>query len=112
MANVRIEIDINKAVARRIPLFAKAQFMLDTQIVKDSNLFCPKVEGTLRDSGRVDSPGIISWNMPYARYQYYLNDHVKGPIHYTIPGTMAKWFEHAKALYRKEWLELVQRALQ
>jgi hypothetical protein len=107
MSNVRVEIDIDKAVTRRIPLFAKAQFMLDTQIVKDSNQFAPKVEGLLRGSGRVDGPGMISWNIPYARYQYYLNE----GANYTTPGTMAKWFEHAKALYRKDWLELVQRVL-
>ena len=107
MSNVRLEFDIDKAVARRIPLFAQAQAALDTQIVKDSNQFCPKVEGTLRESGRVDSPGMISWNMPYARYQYYLNE----GAHYTTPGTRAKWFEHAKALYRDAWLDLVQRAL-
>jgi hypothetical protein len=112
MINVRLEFDVNKAVARRAPLFAQAQAALDTQIVKDSNQFCPKVDGTLRSSGRVDGPGMISWNMPYARRQYYLNDEVKGPIHYTTPGTMAKWFEHAKTLYSKEWLELVQRSFE
>jgi hypothetical protein len=116
---VRLEFDINAAAARRAPLFRQAQAALDTQIVKDSNQFCPKVEGTLRDSGRVDGPGMISWNMPYARYQYYLNDMVTGRmdkagimgptfIHYTTGGTMAKWFEHAKALYRAVWAGICQ----
>jgi len=122
MGNVRIEFDIDKAVTRRAPLFAQAQAALDTQIVKDSNLFAPMAEGTLRESGRVDSPGMISWNEPYSRYQYYLNDKVSanmdkkgimGPayIHYTTTGTMAKWFEHAKALYKSEWLNLIQKAI-
>jgi len=107
MSNVRLELDIEKAVSRRIPLFAKAQAQLDEQIRKDSDQFAPKDKNFLRGSSRVDGPGMISWNMPYARYQYYLNE----GAHYTTPGTMAKWFEHAKALYRKEWLEVAQRAL-
>ena len=112
MGNVRIEFDIDKAVARRAPLFAQAQAALDTQVLKDSNLFAPKSEiegsaGNLRKSGRVDEPGLISWNMPYARYQYYLAE----GAHYTTQGTGAKWFERAKALYKPAWIDLMQRAL-
>ena len=107
MGNVRIEFDIDKAVARRAPLFAQAQAALDTQVLKDSNLFCPKAEGTLRESGRVDGPGMISWNEPYSRYQYYLSE----GAHYTLEGTGAKWFERAKALYKPAWIDLMQRAL-
>lgn len=101
---VRLEFDVNAAVARRAPLFRQAQAALDTQILKDSNLFAPKVEGTLRSSGRVDGPGKISWNTIYSRYQYYLNE----GAHYTTPGTMAKWFKHAKALYRAVWVGICQ----
>ena len=107
MGNVRIEFDIDKAVARRVPLFAQAQAALDTQVLKDSNQFCPFAEGDLMKSGRVDNPGTISWNMPYARYQYYLAE----GAHYTTPGTGAKWFERAKALYKGAWIDLMQRAL-
>ncbi len=42
--------------------------------------------------------------MPYARYQYYLAE----GAHYTTPGTGAKWFERGKALYRKDWIDMVQ----
>ena len=104
MSNVRLEFDIDASVARRAPLFAQAQAALDTQVLKDSNLFAPKAEGNLRTSGRVDSPGNISYNEPYSRYQYYLHE----GAHYTTPGTMAKWFEHAKALYKKAWLGITQ----
>ena len=107
MGNVRIEFDIDKAVARRAPLFAQAQAALDTQVLKDSNIFAPKADNFLRGSGRVDSPGMLSWNMPYARYQYYLAE----GAHYTTPGTRAKWFEWAKALYKPAWIDLMQRAL-
>ena len=107
MGNVRIEFDIDKAVARRAPLFAQAQAALDTQVLKDSNQFVPYAEGDLMKSGRVDSPGMISWNMPYARYQYYLAE----GAHYTTPGTGAKWFERAKALYKPAWIDLMQRAM-
>lgn len=104
MSSVRVEIDANKAVARRVPLFAKAQASLDTQVLKDSNLFAPKAEGTLRESGRVEAEGLITWNMPYARRQYYLAD----GAHYTTPGTGAKWFERAKAQYKADWIKVAQ----
>jgi len=103
--NVRLEFDIDAAVARRAPLFRQAQAALDTQVLKDSNIFAPKADGYLRQSGRVDGPGKISYNTRYSRRQYYLND----GAHYTTPGTMAKWFEHAKALYRKVWVGICQR---
>jgi len=104
VSNVRIEIDIDRAVARRTPLFAQAQAALDTQVLKDCDRFVPYAEGDLRKSGRVDRPGNVSWNMPYARYQYYLAE----GAHYTTPGTGAKWFERGKALYRKDWIDMVQ----
>ena len=107
MSNVRLEFDIDKAVARRAPLFAQAQAALDEQVRKDSNLFCPFAEGDLVKSSKVDSPGMISWNMIYSRYQYYLAE----GAHYTTPGTGAKWFERAKALYKGAWIDLMQRAL-
>jgi hypothetical protein len=103
-SKVRIEFDTNAAAARRAPLFAQAQAALDTQVLKDSNLFAPKADNFLRASGRVDGPGKISYNTVYARYQYYLNE----GAHYTTQGTMAKWFEHAKALYRAVWVGITQ----
>ena len=109
MSNVRLEFDVGKAVAARAPLFAKAQAQLDAQILKDCEPFVPKAGNFLRSSGVISSGGgEIVYSMPYARYQYYLNE----GAHYTTPGTMAKWFEHGKALYRKEWLELVQRSFE
>ena len=103
-STVRVEIDAYKAVAKRMPLFAKAHAAMDTQILKDSNQFCPFAEGDLVKSGRVESDGLVTWNMPYARRQYYLAD----GAHYTTPGTGAKWFERAKALYRDDWVKVAQ----
>ena len=106
---VRLELNVANVIAKRQALFANAQAALDTQVLKDSNLFAPKADNFLRASGRVERPGVISWNMPYARRQYYLDDEVKGEITYTTPGTMAKWFEHAKARFKKDWVALMQR---
>jgi hypothetical protein len=104
--NVYLVFDTNKAAAVREPLFAHAQAALDTQVLKDSNLFAPKADGFMRESGRVDGPGEVSWSTPYTRYQYYLHS----GAHYTTPGTRAKWFEWAKALYRKQWERIAQAA--
>jgi hypothetical protein len=116
---VYLVFDVNKAIAAREPLFAHAQAALDTQVLKDSNLFAPKASNYLRYSGRIDEPGHISWTMSYARYQYYLGTgmfaRIKAAftgrgVHYTTPGTRAKWFEWAKALYRKQWEQIAQAA--
>jgi len=109
VSNVRLDFDVGKAEQRLLPHFERAQAMLDTQILKDCEPFVPMAEGDLRKSGIIASGGgEIVYSTPYARYQYYLN----GGAHYTTPGTMAKWFEHGKALYGKSWIDLVQKALQ
>jgi hypothetical protein len=111
VSDVRLEFNASAAIGRRELPFANAQAALDTQVLKDSNLFAPKADNFLRSSGRIERPGLITYNTPYARRQYYLNEEVRGEVHYTTPGTMAKWFEHAKALFKKQWEQIAQKAL-
>lgn len=111
MSDVQLKMELNPSsvVEKRAPLFVAAQAMLDYQVLKDSNMFAPKADGFLRASGRIERPGVLSWNTPYARRQYYLDEEVKGTINYTTPMTMAKWFEYAKAKFNKQWTQIASK---
>lgn len=86
----------------------RAQMRLDQQVLTDSNYFCPLKTGTLQKSaviGTVIGSGLLVWNTPYARRQYYGVDfdRSKDPN----PNACAKWFEAAKARKLEQWRKLV-----
>lgn len=85
------------------------QELLDMQVAKDSNYYCPEDVGTLQDSVLLYSKfgsGVLSWDMPYANDQYY-----KYPTKSKDknPNARMKWFEEAKARKCGEW-EMVANA--
>ena len=106
----------------------EAQKILNEQIVADSDELIPFQQGALRNS--VTYPkGVygdeIEYNTPYARYQYYGELYLtksgssfaqKGEKKYPTgepliqhhPGTTARWFDEAKRLHGKEWIDLVK----
>ena len=87
----------------------RAQFRLDQQVAKDSNYFCPQDVGSLQKSvlpSVQSGDGLLEWNEPYAKAQYYgLPNKSKDKN----PNARMKWFEHAKTLWKKKWLEVAQR---
>ena len=97
--------DTGKCKARLSGNFEKAQRALDAQVLKDSNYYVPFITGDLRDSSDVSKigTGVIEWKIKYARKQYY--DAPMKTLTYN-PNARQKWFEVAKALKKKEWLEL------
>ena len=109
--DIRLNFDTNKTTKRLTNrMDGKVQFALDTQVVKDSNYFCPKDQGTLETSGvraSVPGSGKVIWDAPYAKAQYY-------GVNYNFskdanPNATSKWFEEAKKRYKKDWLSMVQR---
>ena len=109
--DIRLNFDTSK-VAKRLTnrMDGIVQFALDTQVVKDSNYFCPKDQGTLETSGvraSVPGSGKVIWDEPYAKKMYYGVDFnfAKVPNENAMP----KWFEEAKKRYKKDWLSMVQR---
>ena len=98
--------DSQRVFTRMEKLSKKAQFILDSQVVKDSNYYIPKQEGILEASGVIGATGgVILWQMPYARKQYYdlPNKSLK-----RNPNARSKWFEAAKATRKEEWLKAAQ----
>ena len=85
----------------------RAQAVLDIQVLKDSNYYCPVAEGTLRDSGAVSSGGgEVAWETPYASDQYNFFENKRKDKN---PNASTKWFERAKSTKAKAWEALANR---
>lgn len=82
----------------------KAQFMLDQQVLKDSNYYIPKDTGDLESSGIYGQQlGQVEWNSIYARKQYYEDNNKSKDKN---PNASMKWFEVAKAKELQNWEKL------
>lgn len=108
----------------------EAQKELNEAVKNDCQPLVPHLNGSLRSS--FDYPkgvygGEISWNTPYAHYQYVgkLRTDEKGRVFVgkkeekpvltgvnlvrTNPQTKAEWFEEAKTRHKQEWVDLVRK---
>lgn len=125
VGGITIQID-TKRIDNNI---REAQKKLNMQVVADCDEYIPMQQGALRGSANYPK-GIygdeISWNTPYAHYQYmgelYLAENGSSwaqkyekkyptgqPLTYHAPGTDARWFERAKDVHKNEWINLVKR---
>jgi hypothetical protein len=87
---------------------AKAQKVLDAQVLKDSNYYIPKRDGDLERSS-LASPigsGYLIWDIEYARAQYHGLPNKSKDVN---PNASTKWFERAKVVKLKEWEALANR---
>lgn len=102
--NVRVQFDATE----RMRLAAKrAQFIVDQQVIKDSNYYCPQDTGNLQGSALLASPvgeGKVIWNTPYARRLYY-----NPQYNFSKDKNMnarGYWFEAAKSQYKAKWIQM------
>ena len=103
MSNVIIDFDTDKATRRINGRLRPVQAEIDSQVLKDSNYFCPQDTGTLQASGVMYSDigsGVLEWRTPYARDQYYSRPDKSKDKN---PNATMKWFESAKARHKAEW---------
>jgi len=87
----------------------RSQVLLDQQVAKDSNYYCPEDVGSLQKSvlpSAATGAGLLVWNEKYARRQYY---ELPGKSLDRNPNARMKWFEHAKTAFKSRWIRLVQR---
>ena len=105
--NVQVQFD-TAAVAQKIEnRLNTVQAMLDVQVLKDSNYFCPMDTGMLKNSGilaTVPGSGKVIWNTPYAHEQYYGRPNKS---HQKNQNACMRWFESAKAKWSKAWERLI-----
>lgn len=101
---MKIEIDINKIANKVENRVDKAQFLLNQQVIKDSNYYCPEDTGNLQDSAIIGSnDGEVIWDSEYARRQYYEDNNKSKDRN---PNASMKWFEVAKAKLKDTWIRL------
>lgn len=113
----------------------KARFMLESQIMNDMKPYMPIRTGSLiqrtsAETASMHGSGLISAAAPpYGRFQYFGKVMVdpetgspwarKGakkvltdrPLRYSNPAATPEWFETAKKNHLKEWIDLVNKAV-
>ena len=123
-------INIRLSTKRIDQNLRNAQKLLNLQVVADSNEYIPfGAQGDLRE--KVCYPDgiygeVIEYNTPYAHYQYvgelylaengssyaakYEKKYPSGKeLNYHTAGTGKEWFEEAKRVHGKQWIDLVKR---
>lgn len=110
MSNIRLEINTQACLGRFSSKYSQAQKFLDSEVIKDSDPYVPMRTGNLRDSGISGTSlgsGCVVYNAPYAKPMYYgIHCHFSKDKH---PLACAQWFEKAKSLKKKDWLDGVNR---
>jgi hypothetical protein len=108
LSKTTVEFNVPKALAIRREKIKSAQAILDTQVLKDSNYFCPQREGDLIKSSITQSrigDGLLIWATPYAHAQYYGLPKKSLDVN---PNARMKWFEEAKVRHLDDWLNIVK----
>jgi hypothetical protein len=100
---MRIDINTSEIAGKIEKRIERVQKILDLQVLKDSNYFAPADKMTLIRSGKMLGNGILRWDTPYAKKQYYEFPRKSKDIN---PNAMPKWFEEAKYRYIKDWRDL------
>ena len=102
----RVIVNFSRAYNRLDKARDKAQYVLANQVLADSNNYVPELSGDLKRYAVISNDNkSITWNQPYARFQYYAN----GTFNYTKPGTGPKWDEVAKRNHMSSWRKLAGR---
>lgn len=104
--------DLRGAQRKAAPISEAARAAVTMAAMRDTNQFVPyrPGSGALRGTAELESKpekGELVYgngDVVYARPQYY------GCPNKTWPGTVMKWFEHAKPIYMSSWLDEGERA--
>lgn len=104
---VKINAQLGGVTARAQTMTRQGQYAFVNQVNADSNMYAPKLSTDLRNQSSIATDGkSITWNVPYARRQYY-NYGAK----FSTPGTGPKWDVKAQAIHMKEWERVVKAAM-
>ena len=109
--DVKVNVDEKRIKQRAEKGISYAQYVLDNQVLKDTEPFLPADTFNLRDSGIMHSKpgeGHLEWKTPYARRLYY-----NPQFNFSTdkhPKAQGLWFEASKAENKKDWVEIAQKA--
>ena len=109
-SEIKTTINFNPAaVAEKYKGKAKrAQMWLDNEVLKDCSPYVPRITGALERSGidgTVIGSGLIVYNSPYAKWQYYGYFNHSTQAH---SQASREWFEVAKASNKNKWIRKVK----
>lgn len=93
--------------ARRTQCFASAQMAVDSEVLRYSSAYIPKVTGMLDASGRLGTvigTGNVRYIAPYAKAQYYNTATTRR----YDPQRGAKWFERMKLRHKDAILRVAK----
>lgn len=85
-----------------------ALVVMGQQILADSNYYCKLDQGTLIAASQNSDleSGTISWDVPYAQPQYYLESaHTD-----KNPNAQMMWFHKAKDIHGNQWITVYGKA--
>lgn len=126
------DIKVNVNLSRFSKQFQEAQFALDSQIMHDMEPLMPRVTGTFigitraRSAALAGSGVVYAAAPPYGQFLYegkVMVDPDTGspwarpgakkvvkerPLTYSNPQAVPHWFDRAKELHVKEWVEIVK----
>ena len=85
----------------------EAQSWLPQKVLADMYVLTPIDTGRMVTTPVVEQEGTaIRYTVPYALYQYNgINWHNGQPLHYQSPTAVDHWFEKAKEIHLKEWVD-------
>lgn len=126
------DVKVNVNLSRFSKQFQEAQFALDSQIMHDMEPLMPRVTGTFigitraRSAALAGSGVVYAAAPPYGQFLYegkVMIDPETGspwarpgakkeiterPLTYSNPQAVPHWFDRAKELHGKEWVEIVK----
>ena len=105
-----MKVQINRATlqAKVMTAWKAGLFGLTSEILADCNEYVKRDIGTLENSSLIHSDlneGIIRWETPYARRQYW---EIKTSL---TPGRTWRWFETAKRRHLGRWQQLADKGV-
>ena len=89
----------------------QSQFVLDNQVLKDTQEYVPRAEGYLFQSAITHSKlgeGSIIWRTPYARKMYYGTSLNFSQDKHSKATSL--WFEASKSVNKQAWVDVSKRA--
>ena len=101
---IKVDLEKEMIVSRLKRKNKKAQIALDAAVISVSNYYCPQDTGNLQNSvilGSKIGSGKLEWKAEYAKKLYYGEGYKFSKD--KNPNASAKWFERAKAQYKKAW---------
>ena len=93
--------------------FAKVQYAFSQKVAKTVDPYVPFDTGTLKNSVNLASDfkdGLLVYNTPYARAQYYLHTPGKG-LHGDTGLRGSFWAERSKDANKISWAQFYQKAV-